>query len=200
MVLKLLSNSYLAGLIENAARSELTDIELPLEAIATPAAELSLDAASQADITRSSIAQAMARQAKEGGSMTQVAIARAADVSQGWVSKFFAEMGGWRVWRSIITSLIKGSNRASNNLDLVPESLSEDERWVAQEYLSLLVLEFEADPVGVVEAVAATALGYGGKAWARILAAEDRVVVARLLGVMAIVCPGWVQKSFERSG
>jgi hypothetical protein len=49
----------------------------PLEAIAAPAA-LSLDAASQADITRSSIAQAMAALAKEGGSMTQVAIARVA--------------------------------------------------------------------------------------------------------------------------
>jgi hypothetical protein len=125
--------------------------------------------------------------------MTQVAIARAADISQGWVSKFFASMGGWRVWRAIITSLIKGSNRASNNLDLVPESLSEDERWVAQEYLSLLVLEFEVDPVGVVEAVAATALGFGGEAWERILQATDRVVVARLLGCVAIVLPEWVR-------
>jgi hypothetical protein len=134
----------------------------------------------------------MAALAKAGAKMTQMAIARAADVSQGWVSKFFASMGGWAVWRAIITSLIKGSNRASNNLDLVPESLSEDERWVAQEYLSLLVLEFEVDPVGVVEAVAATAIGFGGEAWARILAAADRVVVARLLGMLAIVCPGWV--------
>jgi hypothetical protein len=64
----------------------------PLEAIATPAQVLSLDAVSQADITRSSIAKAMAALAKEGGRMTQVAIAshqefaRAADVSQGWVN------------------------------------------------------------------------------------------------------------------
>jgi hypothetical protein len=34
----------------------------------------------------------------------------------------------------------------------------------------------------VVEAVAATAIGFGSWAWARILAAADRVVVARLLG------------------
>jgi hypothetical protein len=130
--------------------------------------------------------------------MTQVAIAshqefaRAADVSQGWVSKFFAGMGGWRVWRAIITSLIKGSIRTSNNLDLVPESLSEDERWVAQEYLSLLVLEFEADPVGVAESVAAIALGFGTEAWVRILQAADRVVVAELLGKVMSVCPAWV--------
>jgi hypothetical protein len=51
--------------------------------IATAAQTLSLDAASQADITRRAIAQAMAALAKEGGRMTQVAIARAADVSQG---------------------------------------------------------------------------------------------------------------------
>jgi hypothetical protein len=170
----------------------LTDLELPLEAIATPAAELSLDAASQADITRRAIAQAMAALAKSGGSMTQVAIARAADVSQGWVSKFFASMGGWAVWRAIITSLIKGSITTSNNLDLVPESLSEDERWVAQEYLALLVSEFEVDPVGVVEAVAATAIGFGSEAWARILAGAERRVVAELLGMMAIMLPEWV--------
>jgi hypothetical protein len=166
----------------------------PLEAIATPAAELSLDAASQADITRRAIALAMAALAKEGAKMTQVAIARAAEVSQGWVSKFFASMGGWAVWRAIITSLLKGSNRASNNLDLVPESLSEDERWIAQEYLALLVLEFEADPVGVVEAVAAIALGFASVAWARILVAAERRVVAELLGLMAIVLPEWVRE------
>jgi hypothetical protein len=135
----------------------------------------------------------MAALAKEGGRMTQVAIARAADVSQGWVSKFFVGMGGWRIWQQIITSLI-GSNRASNNLDLIPESLSEDERWVAQGYLSLLVLEFEADPVGVVEAVAEIALGFGAVAWIRILAEAERVVVARLLGWMTIIVPEWVSE------
>jgi hypothetical protein len=45
----------------------------------------------------------------------------------------------------------------------------------------------------VAEAVAATAIGYGAEAWARILAAADRVVVARLLGLMMAVCPGWVR-------
>jgi hypothetical protein len=61
----------------------------PLDAIATPAQTLSLDAASQADITRSFIAKAIARLAKSGGKLTQVAIAshqefaRAGDVSQG---------------------------------------------------------------------------------------------------------------------
>jgi hypothetical protein len=89
--------------------------------------------------------------------------------------------------------LIKGSNRASNNFDLVPESLSEDERWVAQEYLTLMVSEFEVDPVGVAEAVAATAISFGGEAWARILAGAERVVVARLLGCVVIVLPEWVR-------
>jgi hypothetical protein len=70
--------------------------------------------------------------------------------------------------------------------------LSDDERWIAQDWLRELVAAFEDDPQGVAEAVAATALGFGGEAWARILAAADRVVVARLLGMMAIVCPGWV--------
>jgi hypothetical protein len=171
----------------------------PLEAVATPAAELSLDAASQADITRSSIARAMAALAKSGGSMTQVAIARAADVSQGWVSKFFSAMGGWAVWRQIITSLLKASYRASNNLDSALENLSEDERWVAQVWLSEIVAAFEDDPQGVAESVAATALGFGGEAWARILAGAKRRVVAELLGLMAMVVPEWVCEGVERA-
>jgi hypothetical protein len=172
----------------------LTDLELPFEAQAMKAAALSIDAASQADITRGEIGKAIAKLLKSGGKITQDAIASLADVSQGWISKFFAGMGGWRVWRQIITSLLKSSYRTSNNLDSALENLSDDERWIAQEWLSELVAAFEDDPQGVAEAVAATALGFGGEAWARILAATDRVVVARLLGMMAIVCPGWAME------
>ena len=56
------------------------------------AAELSIDAASQADITRASFLKAIAQLARDGGKMTQQAIADLAEVSQGWVSKFFAGM------------------------------------------------------------------------------------------------------------
>ncbi len=62
------------------------------------------------------------------------------------------------------------------------------------ECLGELVTAFEDDPQGVAEAVAAIALGFGAEAWARILQAADRVVVAKLLGLMAIVCPGWVSE------
>ncbi len=175
----------------------LTDLELPIEAQAMKAADLSIDAASQADVTRGEIGKAIAKLLKDGSKITQDAIASLAEVSQGWVSKFFASMGGWAIWRAIITSLIKGSNRASNNLDLALGNLSEDERWVAQEWLRELVAAFEDVPQGVAEAVAATALGYGGEAWARILAATDRVVVAKLLGMMAIVCPMWMSEGVE---
>ncbi len=170
----------------------LTDLELPFTAQAMTAAELSIDAASQADITRGEIGKAITKLLKSGGKITQDAIASLADVSQGWISKFFSGLGGWRVWRQIITSLLKSSYRASNNLDSALKNLSEDERWIAQDWLSELVTAFEDDPQGVAESVAATALGYGGEAWARILAATDRVVMAKLLGCMAIVLPEWV--------
>jgi predicted XRE-type DNA-binding protein len=58
------------------------------------ASELSLDVASQADITRGEIGKAIAKLLKSGGKLTQEAIASLADVSQGWVSKFFAGLGG----------------------------------------------------------------------------------------------------------
>jgi predicted XRE-type DNA-binding protein len=62
------------------------------------AIDISIEAASQADITRASIGQAITNLAKSGGKLTQDAIANLAQVSQGWISKFFAGLGGWRVW------------------------------------------------------------------------------------------------------
>jgi hypothetical protein len=113
------------------------------------------------------------------------------------VSKFFAGLGGWRVWRKIITGCLKASNRTSNNFKTSLEKLTEDERWIAQEYLALLVSEFESDPVGVAENVAALALGYGAEAWSRILGGCDRNVVAELLGLMLLVTPGWVMAELK---
>jgi tRNA A-37 threonylcarbamoyl transferase component Bud32 len=160
----------------------LTDLELPFAAQTMSAADLSLDAASQADITKAAITKAIMSLAKSGGKLTQQAIAQAAEVTQGWVSKFFANMGGWSVWRKIITSLLKASYRGGNNSCDDLEALSEDELWVAQEYLALLVKEFESDPVAAVDAVAAIALGYGATAWERILRAADRAIAAQLIG------------------
>jgi hypothetical protein len=157
------------------------------------AAELSIDAASQADITRAALMQAIAQLAKTGSKMTQQAIAELAQVTQGWVWRFFAGLGGWRVWRRIITSLIKSSITTRNNFDTSLESLSDDERWIAQTWLKELVVAFEDNPQSVAESVAASALGYGAVTWTRILAAADRTVVARLLGLMMVVIPEWVR-------
>ncbi len=130
--------------------------------------------------------------AKSGGKITQDAIANLANVSQGWISKFFAGLGGWRVWRKIITGLIKSSITTSNNFESSLEKLTEDERWIAQEYLSVLVLELEKNPLEVTESVAALALGCGAAEWSRILGAADRNVVAELLGMTLLVVPEWV--------
>ena len=127
--------------------------------------------------------------------MTQQAIADLAQVTQGWVSKFFASLGGWQVWRKIITSLLKSSHTTSNNFESAleclalsgVEGLSGDERWIAQTWLTELVAAFEDDPQGVAESMAATALAYSAAAWARILQATDWTVVARLLGQMLSV-------------
>jgi hypothetical protein len=52
---------------------------------------------------------------------------------------------------------------------------------------------FEDDPQGTAESVAATAMAYGSEAWGRILGGCDRVVVARLLGLMMTVVLEWVR-------
>ncbi|HEY9828315.1 MAG TPA: hypothetical protein V6D19_22985, partial [Stenomitos sp.] len=160
----------------------LTDLELPFTAHAMNAAALSFDAASQADITKAAITKAITILAKNGDKLTQQAIAKAANVTQGWVSKFFSSIGGWRVWRKIITSLLKASYTGSHNSDIPLDLLSDDERWVAQEYLALLVSEFESDPLVVIESMVAIAISYGKPAWERILRGADRSIVAQLLG------------------
>jgi hypothetical protein len=177
-------------LLAQISSKPLTDLELPFAAQTMSAAELSLDAASQADITRASLLGAIAQFAKSKGKMTQQAISDLAQVTQGWVSKFFAGLGGWQVWRKIITSLLKTSYTTSNNFEAALDILTDDERWIAQAWLRELVAAFEDDPQGVPESVAATALAYGAAAWARILSAGDRVVVARLLGQMLLVVLG----------
>jgi hypothetical protein len=53
----------------------LTDLELPFAAQHMKAADISINAASQADITRASIGKAIANLAKSGGKLTQEAIA-----------------------------------------------------------------------------------------------------------------------------
>jgi hypothetical protein len=64
---------------------QLTDLELPFEAQAMTAVEISIDAASQVDITRAAIGQANAKLLKCAGKLGQEAIASLAEVSLGWV-------------------------------------------------------------------------------------------------------------------
>jgi hypothetical protein len=52
-----------------------TDLALPIQSQTIKAADISIDAASQADITKASITKAIATQAKSGGKLTQDAIA-----------------------------------------------------------------------------------------------------------------------------
>jgi hypothetical protein len=98
-----------------------------------------------------------------------------------------------------MTSLLKSSYTTRNNFESALENLTDDERWIAQTWLRESITAFEDDPQGVAESVAATALAYGAVVWCRILQAADRAVVARLLGQMLMVVPGWVGDGLFRS-
>jgi hypothetical protein len=170
----------------------VTDIELPFTATQMKAAELSRDAASQAEKTRMGLCNAIAHLAKCGKKITQEAIAEIAEVTQGWISKFFARIGGWRKWRKIITGLLNSSNRASNNSESALEGLDEAGVWIAEVWLRELVEAFAENPLGVVEAVGAIVESYGFAVWEQMLALCDRGVVAELLGQMSLFMPGWM--------
>jgi hypothetical protein len=170
----------------------VTDIELPFTATQMKAAELSVDAASQAEKTQMGLCNAIAQLTKSGGKITQEAIADVAEITQGWVSKFFARIGGWRKWRKIITGLLNSSNRASNNLESALEGLTDDALWIAEVWLKELVEAFAENPLGVVDAMGAIVESYGFSTWEKMLALCDRTVVAQLLGQMSLFMPEWM--------
>jgi hypothetical protein len=105
-------------------------------------------------------------------------LALEANITQGRLSQIAAEFGGWKVLRKILAALLDGFNSATNNFS----GLSEEERWMAQTYLPLVVNEALSE-IGI--AVRA----YGVKAFLRILQSCSQATQGRLLSRIFEVMP-----------
>ena len=98
------------------------------------------------------------------------------------MSQIAAEFGGWGVLRKILATLLDGFNSATNNFS----GLSEEERWLAQTYLPLVVNE--AQPEALSE-IGIAVKAYGVKGFLRILQFSPLPTQVRLLSLIFEAMP-----------
>lgn len=107
--------------------------------------------------------------------ITQKAIAEATGRTQGRISQFASKFfNGWAHFKKLLMSLLENSDPEDD------ASLSPEERWVAHEYIPLLL--GEPDPLlnGIIPLIE----GYGWSSWARIaqkLSATTRIALLKEL-------------------
>ena len=126
--------------------------------------ELCPEAGTQIEQTRFRILEAV-RQLTNSGvaitSITQQAVAQISGVTQGRISQIASLLGGWKAFKKILAVLL-GLYRDVNNL----EELTDEEKWLAETYLPLLVNETDSEALSEI-GIALKA--YGVESFLRIL-------------------------------
>jgi hypothetical protein len=144
------------------------------------------EAGTAAQITRWKIQEAFGQLTVSGEKITQDKLAVEANITQGRLSQIAAEFGGWGVLRKILAVLLDGFNSGTNNFS----GLSEEERWLAQTYLPLVVNEALSE-IGI--AVKA----YGVKGFLRIFESCSLPTQVRLLSRILEVMPEGVRQELR---
>jgi hypothetical protein len=163
---------------------DLSFLGVPVEQV--EAFLITPEAGTAAQITRMKIQEAFGQLMVSGEKITQDKLALEANITQGRLSQIAAEFGGWKVLRKILAALLDGFNSATNNFS----GLSEEERWLAQTYLPLVVNEALSE-IGI--AVKA----YGVKAFLRILQFSPLPTQVRLLSRIFEVMPEAVRQELR---
>ena len=164
---------------------DLSFLEMPVEQV--EAFLIAPEAGTAAQITRWKIQQAFGQLAVSGEKITQDKLALEANITQGRLSQIAAEFGGWGVLRKILAALLDGFNSATNNFS----GLSEEERWLAQTYLPLVVNETHSEALSQI-GIAVKA--YGAKGFLRILQSSSLPTQVRLLSRLFEVMPEAVRQ------
>ncbi|MBW4662205.1 MAG: hypothetical protein KME15_26430 [Drouetiella hepatica Uher 2000/2452] len=175
----------------------ITDEPLPFEAVQVKAGDLSWDAAPKGEKTSQSLLSALADFVGRGTKLTQQVLAAAAGVTQGYLSRWFADHGGWDWWKKIITNPYIASIGVGNNPLEKFEKLVQDEAWLAGTYISQAIAGFEDSQegaIGVLDTVSEIIKTWGSRVWERIwvfipIDARQKIIAALLLG--AIDQPNW---------
>jgi hypothetical protein len=163
---------------------DLSFLGVPVEQV--EAFLIAPEAGTTAQITRMKIQEAFGQLTLSGEKITQDKLALEANITQGRLSQIAAEFGGWGVLKKILAALLDGFNSATNNFS----GLSEEERWLAQTYLPLVVNEALSE-IGI--AVRA----YGVKGFLRILQFSPQATQVRLLSRIFEVMPEAVRQELR---
>lgn len=132
--------------------------------------EITPDAGTPLEQTKWAILQAVRKLVDAEEKITQQAIGQIIGRNQGRISQIAAEIGGWKVLKKILVALIKNLYSTANNFspDWTAE-LTEEEKWLAQAYLPLILDEAGQNSVQVVKEVVAVAESIGAKVFQRLL-------------------------------
>jgi hypothetical protein len=125
-----------------------------------------------------------------GEKITQHKLALEANITQGRLSQIAAEFGGWGVLKKILAALLDGFNSGANNFS----GLSEEQRWLVQTYLPLVVNETHSEALSQI-GIAVKA--YGIKGFLRILQSCSLPIQVRLLSQIFEVMPEAVRQELR---
>lgn len=167
---------------------DLSFLGVPVEQI--EAFLITPEAGTALQITRWKIQEAFGQLAVSGEKITQHKLALEANITQGRLSQIAAEFGGWGVLRKILAALLDGFYSATNNFS----GLSEEERWLAQTYLPLVVNEAHSEALSEV-GIAVKA--YGIKGFLRILQSSPLPTQVRLFFRIFEVMPEGVRQELR---
>jgi hypothetical protein len=167
---------------------DLSFLGVPIEQV--EAFLIAPEAGTAAQITRWKIQEAFGQLTGSGEKITQQKVALEADITQGRLSQIAAEFGGWGVLRKILAALLDGFNSVTNNFS----GLSDEERWLAQTYLPLVVNETYSEALSEI-GIAVKA--YGVKGFLRILQSCSLLTQVRLLSRIFEVMPETVRQQLR---
>jgi hypothetical protein len=134
------------------------------------------EAGTLAQITRWKILETVRQLRDQEQKITQQAIASVAGISQPLIAKIASLFGGWQSLKKLLLMLLDPLNSDSNNF----ASLSDEEKWFAQSYLPLVIVQ----PETAIEEVAMVCSIYGVRTFLRILGAATPHTQARLLALL----------------
>ncbi|HEY9859581.1 MAG TPA: hypothetical protein V6D16_08750, partial [Candidatus Obscuribacterales bacterium] len=128
--------------------------------------------------------RALCKALKVNHDATTSDIARSMGISRGRVSQIAIEIlqmlgrkGGFEELKSLLVLFIESFNTKLT----APDNLPEDERWIAQTLLPLIVEQYPEEPIEVVKEVLNVASAFGHRTFKRILSAAASDVVEKLL-------------------
>ncbi|MHC5675119.1 PriCT-2 domain-containing protein [Nostoc sp.] len=171
------------------------DRELPgvkLEVV--DACDFCIEAGSRDQQTGHAIVNAFTHLWQSKQKIGQKALAKIAEISQAWVSRFTQRWGGWQHFKKLLLLLLDSLNSGSNkNL----ADLDEDEKWLAHKYFPLLIAESESSPEeDALEHVAEVATIFTNTAMRRVLYSCCPQVRAGLLMIILRCLPTEVYSDF----